>query len=76
MFLKGRVMNLTAHLPLMLRLRINCVTTPNYIAYSCMLTQIINETNKPAAIVEVVKVKKGKVHPCTGTEALYRPYGP
>ena len=19
---------------------------------------------------------KGKVHPCTGTEALYRPYGP
>jgi hypothetical protein len=22
------------------------------------------------------KVKKGKVHPCTGTETLYRPYGP
>ena len=22
------------------------------------------------------KVKKGKGHPCTGTEALYRPYGP
>jgi len=21
-------------------------------------------------------VKKGKVHPCTGTEALYRPYDP
>jgi len=21
-------------------------------------------------------VKKGKVHPCTGTEALYRPYSP
>jgi len=21
-------------------------------------------------------VKKGKVHPCTGTEAMYRPYGP
>jgi len=20
--------------------------------------------------------KKGKVHPCTGTESLYRPYGP
>jgi len=20
--------------------------------------------------------QKGKVHPCTGTEALYRPYGP
>jgi len=22
------------------------------------------------------KKGKGKVHPCTGTEALYRPYGP
>jgi len=21
-------------------------------------------------------INKGKVHPCTGTEALYRPYGP
>jgi len=23
-----------------------------------------------------LKGKVGKVHPCTGTEALYRPYGP
>ena len=23
-----------------------------------------------------IKGKNGKVHPCTGTEALYRPYGP
>ena len=23
-----------------------------------------------------IKVGKGKGHPCTGTEALYRPYGP
>jgi len=23
-----------------------------------------------------ISSKKGKVHPCTGTEALYRPYGP
>jgi len=23
-----------------------------------------------------ISVKKGKGHPCTGTEALYRPYGP
>jgi len=22
------------------------------------------------------KSKNGKVHPCTGTEALYKPYGP
>jgi len=26
-------------------------------------------------LVHIVK-GKGKVHPCTGTEALYRPYGP
>jgi len=25
---------------------------------------------------EAWKVRKGKVYPCTGTEALYRPYGP
>jgi hypothetical protein len=29
----------------------------------------------PNTQVPGVKVK-GKVHPCTGTEALYRPYGP
>jgi hypothetical protein len=31
-----------------------------------------------AKICPVVKVSGylGKVHPCTGTEALYRPYGP
>ena len=22
-----------------------------------------------------IKVRYGKVHPCTGTEALYKPYG-
>jgi len=27
-------------------------------------------------VVKVHKGKKGKVHPCTGIEALYRPYGP
>ena len=26
--------------------------------------------------VHVIDSKKGKVHPCTGTEVLYRPYGP
>jgi len=29
-----------------------------------------------AAFTNGVKKGKGKVHPCTGTEALYRPYGP
>ena len=29
------------------------------------------------SVAETVQVKgKGKGHPCTGTEALYRPYGP
>jgi hypothetical protein len=27
-------------------------------------------------ILVCVLLVKGKVHPCTGTEALYRPYGP
>jgi len=25
---------------------------------------------------KLLYVKRGKAHPCTGTEALYRPYGP
>jgi len=30
-----------------------------------------------ASEIIMLRVKvKGKVHPCTGTEALYRPYGP
>ena len=28
------------------------------------------------ALQQPETLKKGKVHPCTGTEALYRPYGP
>jgi hypothetical protein len=27
-------------------------------------------------VTSFIQVNKGKVHPCTGTEALYRPYGP
>jgi hypothetical protein len=30
----------------------------------------------PEDLDQQVLVGKGKVHPCTGTEALYRPYGP
>ena len=32
--------------------------------------------NVSANYLEVRSKGKGKVHPCTGTEALYRPYGP
>ena len=32
-------------------------------------------TNK-RSIPIIISVKVSKGHPCTGTEALYRPYGP
>jgi len=35
-----------------------------------------NEATATGVGKEVQFVKKGKVHPCTGTEALYRSYGP
>ena len=31
---------------------------------------------KNAKLLSSDTFMKGKVHPCTGTEALYRPYGP
>ena len=35
------------------------------------------EIKNMSAVWRVVfRLGKGKVHPCTGTEALYRPYGP
>jgi hypothetical protein len=42
----------------------------------CVLNYI-RKSFKPSNAVVNHKVKgKGKGHPCTGTEALYRPYGP
>ena len=37
-----------------------------------------NKNQQAALFLKFILVKKGKgkVHPCTGTEALYRPYGP
>jgi len=29
-----------------------------------------------SVVTSINKNSKGKVYPCTGTEALYRPYGP
>ena len=37
---------------------------------------MVGETVHRAMSYFVLKVKKGKVHPCTGAEALYRPYSP
>jgi hypothetical protein len=38
---------------------------------SCIHTIVLLRTS-----TELLETCKGKVHPCTGTEALYRPYGP
>ena len=35
----------------------------------------IRNTSMPPNVMYHTK-GRGKVHPCTGTEALYRPYGP
>ena len=37
------------------------------------MTEYVTLTNVKKQIVQLSE--KGKVHPCTGTEALYRPYG-
>jgi len=36
---------------------------------------LIVTTSHPRRL-EISWIKKNKMHPCTGTEALYRPYGP
>jgi hypothetical protein len=40
------------------------------------LLHVRGEVNLGAPLVLGLVGKKGKSHPCTGTEALYRPYGP
>ena len=40
----------------------------------CQLT--FNKFAPISDLCQIKKGKKGKVHTCTGTEALYRPYGP
>ena len=39
-------------------------------------TNMKNLIGKPEGQRYKLVIKKGKVHPCTCTEALYRPYGP
>jgi len=41
---------------------------------ACTLVKVPGEIC-PLHLLEDVKGKGGKAHPCTGTEALYRPYG-
>jgi len=40
------------------------------------LKGVSKEQDREGAIMRSFTIGKGKVHPCTGTEALYRPYGP
>jgi len=43
--------------------------------WTCIL--IMSTLNLPVSLNFIVIIKKkGKVLPCTGTEALYRPYDP
>jgi hypothetical protein len=47
----------------------------------CTYRQVVWHRNAPSAGFGISRLSgyvigKGKVHPCTGTEALYRPYGP
>ena len=42
----------------------------------CMQTTAMRNHNLFEICSDVFTEGKGKVHPCTGTEALYRPYGP
>ena len=43
----------------------------------CILCRRLHHLQTMHKIINQESLKiKGKVHPCTGTEALYRPYGP
>jgi hypothetical protein len=39
------------------------------------IIKIMNNNKQEDVTVVWNEIKKGKVHPCVGTEALYRPYG-
>jgi hypothetical protein len=44
---------------------------------NCVITTAVNLLADVGAVSsETCSKGKGKGHPCTGTEALYRPYGP
>jgi hypothetical protein len=36
----------------------------------------VQQTNEDKNLKTSVRKDEDEVHPCTGTEALYRPYGP
>ena len=42
----------------------------------CTVQEIQTYDIESIFLNHAVDIKKGKVHPCTGTEVLYRPYGP
>jgi len=51
----------------------NSLSLPAIIAVTDDTTYSLLQLGKSFRIEQV---KRSKVHPCTGTEALYRPYGP
>jgi len=52
-----------------------CCCVSLYVIYNPPTVQQTREDKNSKPSVRKGK-GKGKVHPCTGTEALYRPYGP
>jgi len=57
----------------------NHVTRTLLTQYSKFIHYLTLEICLPPTLTHFLNftsIKKGKVHPCTGTEALYRPYGP
>ena len=66
----------------------HCRMLLSVILYACVAFHWLRVhilAHKPAALTAIyflsvwlacVGIKKGKVHRCAGTEALYRPYGP
>ena len=47
-------------------------------AFAMAMLDLIYNVRLASFVIMLPKQRlgKGKVHPCTGTEALYRPYGP
>jgi len=48
----------------------------NTYSTQCMIITTVDRHQRARALWLSMLDKKGKVHPCTVTEALYRPYGP
>jgi hypothetical protein len=65
------------------RMRFACWITKGYRhtpstcnTYCYSTATMVTRTRLNITFIRIIGCKKGKVHSCTDTEALYRPYGP